>query len=218
MDSKFNDKTHLYGRIWIVLTLLVFIGVPLAICMHFDVWPKASVVFTALVPLMIVYWPTAILEVIAYSPLLGTGGTYVGFVTGNVTNLKVPVALNSMEKADVKPNTEEGEAISTIAIATSSIVTAVIIAVCVLAFRPVLEFISADGSPVAPAFTHINAALFGSLCATYLSKNWKIAIIPTVILVIVLIFSGGMGVGTLIPIGIVVALLGAFLLYKKGWL
>lgn len=218
MNSKFNDKTHLYGRIWMVAAILVLVGVPVAICLHFNVWPSAEVIFTGLLPLMMVYWPTAVLEVIAYSPLLGTGGTYVGFVTGNVTNLKVPVALNSMEKAKVKPTSEEGEVISTIAIASSSIVTAVIIAVCVLAFRPVLEFISADGSPVAPAFTHINAALFGSLCATYLSKNWKIAIIPTVVLVIVLIFSGGMGVGTLIPIGIVVALLGAFLLYKKGWL
>ncbi len=218
MDSKYINKTHIYGRIWILLTLIVFIGVPLAICAYFDVWPAASVVFAGLLPLMVVYWPTALLEVIAYSPLLGTGGTYVGFVTGNVTNLKVPVALNSMEKANVKPNTEEGEVLSTIAIAASSIVTAVIIAVCVLAFRPLLSYISSDTSPVAPAFTHINAALFGSLCATYLSKNWKLAVLPTVVLVIILIFNGSMGVGTLIPIGIIVALLGTFLIYKKGWL
>jgi len=59
--------------------------------------------------------------------MLGSGGSYLGFVTGNLTNLKVPCALNAMEIAGVKPGTEEGELISTIAIAVSSIVTTLII-------------------------------------------------------------------------------------------
>ena len=123
-----------------------------------------------------------------------------------------------MESAEVEPNTEKGEVISTISIAVSSIVTTIIIAVCVLAFKPVLHNITDPSSIFSPAFQQVTPALFGALCASYLAKHWKISILPIAVLVIILIFSGKLGTGVLIPIGVVVSLVGAHLMYKKGWL
>ena len=218
MNDKYINKTHTYGRIWIFVTLVLFLCIPALICYHLNVFPKADMVFKGLATVAIVFYPTAVLEVLTYSPLLGTGGTYLGFVTGNITNLKLPVALNAMESAEVEPNTEEGEVISTISIAVSSIVTTIIIAVCVLAFRPVLHNITDPSSKFSPAFQQDTPALFGALCASYLAKHWKISILPIAVLVIILIFSGKLGTGVLIPIGVVVSLVGAHLMYKKGWL
>lgn len=218
MNDKYINKTHTYGRIWIFVTLVLFLCIPALICYHLNVFPKADMVFKGLATVAIVFYPTAVLEVLTYSPLLGTGGTYLGFVTGNITNLKLPVALNAMESAEVDPNTEEGEVISTISIAVSSIVTTIIIAVCVLAFRPVLHNITDPSSIFSPAFQQVTPALFGALCASYLAKHWKISILPISVLVIILIFSGKLGTGVLIPIGVVVSLVGAHLMYKKGWL
>lgn len=218
MNSKYINKTHTYGKIWILVTLVLFLCIPALICYHLNVFPKADLVFKGLATVAVVFYPTAVLEVLTYSPLLGTGGTYLGFVTGNITNLKLPVALNSMESAEVEPNTEKGEVISTISIAVSSIVTTIIIAVCVLAFYPVLHKITDPDSVFAPAFQQVTPALFGALCASYLAKHWKISILPIAVLTIILIFSPKLGTGVLIPIGVVVALLGAHLMYKKGWL
>ena len=218
MNSKYIDKTHTYGRVWIFVTLALFLCIPALICYHFNVFPKAEMVFKGLATVAVVFYPTAILEVLTYSPLLDTGGTYLGFVTGNITNLKLPVALNAMESAEVEPNTEKGEVISTISIAVSSIVTTVIIAVCVLAFRPVLHNITDKDSVFAPAFQQVTPALFGALCASYLAKHWKISILPILSLVVVLLFSGKLGTGVLIPIGVVISLLGAHIMFKKGWL
>lgn len=218
MNDKYINKTHTYGRIWIFVTLVLFLCIPALICYHLNVFPKADMVFKGLATVAIVFYPSAVLEVLTYSPLLGTGGTYLGFVTGNITNLKLPVALNAMESAEVEPNTEEGEVISTISIAVSSIVTTIIIAVCVLAFRPVLHNITDPSSIFSPAFQQVTPALFGALCASYLAKHWKISILPIAVLVIILIFSGKLGTGVLIPIGVVVSLVGAHLMYKKGWL
>ena len=218
MNDKYINKTHTYGRIWIFVTLVLFLCIPALICYHLNVFPKADMVFKGLATVAIVFYPTAVLEVLTYSPLLGTGGTYLGFVTCNITNLKLPVALNAMESAEVEPNTEEGEVISTISIAVSSIVTTIIIAVCVLAFRPVLHNITDPSSIFSPAFQQVTPALFGALCASYLAKHWKISILPIAVLVIILIFSGKLGTGVLIPIGVVVSLVGAHLMYKKGWL
>lgn len=218
MNSKYIDKTHTYGRVWIFVTLALFLSIPALICYHLNVFPKAEMVFKGLATVAVVFYPTAILEVLTYTPLLGTGGTYLGFVTGNITNLKLPVALSAMENAKVEPNTEKGEVISTISIAVSSIVTTVIIAVCVILFRPVLHNITDKDSVFAPAFQQVTPALFGALCASYLAKHWKISILPILSLVIVLLFSGKLGTGVLIPVGVVISLLGAHIMFKKGWL
>lgn len=213
---NYIDKTHRYGKIWTVVTLFLFLSIPALMCWHLGVFPKIGMIGKGLATVALVFYPTAVLEVITYSPLLGTGGTYLGFVTGNITNLKLPVALSSMESAEVKPNSEEGEVISTISIAVSSIVTTVIIAVCVLAFFPLLHNITDPSSPFAPAFQQVTPALFGALCASYLVKHWKISILPIAVLTIVLLFNGTLGTGVLIPIGVVVSLIGAHLMFKKG--
>lgn len=201
-----------------LVTLLLFLAVPMMICYHLGVSPKLEMIGKGLATVALVFYPTAVLEIITYSPLLGTGGTYLGFVTGNITNLKLPVALSAMESAKVEPNSDEGETISTISIAVSSIVTTVIIAICVLAFFPVLHNITDPSSPFAPAFQQVTPALFGALCASYLAKHWKISILPIVMLCIILIFNGTLGTGVLIPIGVVVSLVGTHLMFKKGWL
>ncbi|MGN0531522.1 MAG: hypothetical protein ACI4IN_01830 [Eubacterium sp.] len=211
-------KTHRYGKIWMIVTLLLFLAIPATICYHLGVSPKLGLIAKGLSTVALVFYPTAVLEVLTYSPLLGTGGTYLGFVTGNITNLKLPVALNSMESAGVDPNTEKGEIISTISIAVSSIVTTIIIAVSILAFYPVLHNITDPDSVFAPAFQQVTPALFGALCASYLAKHWRISILPIAVLVIILLFNGTLGTGVLIPIGVVVSLVGAHLMYKKGML
>lgn len=216
--NDYINKTHRYGKIWMIVTLLLFLAIPTAICYHLGVSPKLGLIAKGLSTVALVFYPTAVLEVLTYSPLLGTGGTYLGFVTGNITNLKLPVALNSMESAGVDPNTEKGEIISTISIAVSSIVTTIIIAVSILAFYPVLHNITDPDSVFAPAFQQVTPALFGALCASYLAKHWRISILPISVLVIILLFNGTLGTGVLIPIGVVVSLAGAHLMYKKGML
>lgn len=217
LEDNYNNRTHLLGRLWMLVTLLIFLAVPCLICAHLGVAPKLGMIGKGLASVALLFYPTAVIEVITYAPLLGTGGTYLSFVTGNISNLKLPVALASMDSAKVDPNSEEGEAISTISIAVSSIVTTVIIAVFVLLFRPMLSKITGEGSVFAPAFQQVTPALFGALCASYLAKHWKIAVLPIVLLTVVLLFKGTLAVGVLIPIGVVVSLLGAHIMFKKGW-
>ena len=198
--KPYSEKIHIWGRISSITAIAALMLVPIAISAHYNAWPEAGKLFNAMKVVIPVYWISGIAEVFTYAPMLGAGGTYLSFVTGNITNLKLPCGLNAMENAGVRANSEEGEVISTIAIASSAITTTVILAVGVLAFRPVLP------------------ALFGALAATYFSKHWKISIFPIMVGVITLIFASTMGVGTLIFVTIIASLLGAFAMYKFGWL
>ena len=215
-ERPYLDKVHTWGRISSLTTLCVMLMFPSAICLYLNVWPQFHDVFNGLIKIIPLFWTTGVIEVVSYTPVLGAGGTYLSFVTGNITNLKLPCGLNAMESANVKANSEEGEVVSTIAIATSAITTTLILAAGVLLFSPVLPMIK-ESKFLAPAFQQVLPALFGALGAGYFLKHWRISILPIVVMVIVLVFSGGIPAGTLIPIGVVVSLLGAFGMFKLGW-
>ena len=149
--------------------------------------------------------------------MLGAGGSYLSFVTDNIANLKLPCALNALEQNDVSASSEEGEIISTIAIAVSSIVTTVIIALgvlCIVPLTPILE------APVLePAFAQMLPALFGGLGVAFVSKNWKIAVAPVTLMLILFIFVPALNAGTvgiMVPVGVLFTLAVARVLYKKG--
>ncbi len=213
----YMKETDKYGKIWIWTACVVVLMVPVAICVYYDAWPEMSAVLKGLLGVAPIYWTVGVIEVITYTPMLGVGGTYLAFVTGNLTSLKAPSALNAMENAEVKPGSEEGEIISTIAIATCSIVTTLVlvVGVCVLAaITPILN------SPVlAPAFDNILPALFGGLAVVYVSKNWKLAITPLIFMLVLFLAVPSLAgsVGVMVPVGVLIALGAARIMYKKGW-
>ncbi len=149
--------------------------------------------------------------------MLGSGGTYLAFVTGNITNLKAPAAINAMEAAGAKPGSEEGEVISTIAIATTSIITTLILAAGVLLFTQLAPVLNAP--VLKPAFKMILPALFGGLGVVYVAKNWKVAIAPLVCMVALFLVAPSLAssVSVLVPVGALISIGAARILYKKGW-
>jgi len=216
MKRDYVESVHFYGRIWVATGIFLMLMVPVAICVYYNAWPEIQHVFKGLLGVAPIFWTVGIIEVFTYAPMLGTGGTYLGFITGNLTNLKVPCALNAMEAAKVEASSEEGEVISTIAIASSAIVTTLVIALGVLMLgylQPILE------SPMlTPAFDNILPALFGGLGVVYISKNWKLAVAPLAFMVALFLMvpSLASSVGVLVPVGALVAIGAARLLYKKG--
>ena len=124
--EKLNKQNHLLGRISLALALLIIFAVPVAMMIILQTTPDTEKLGTALTnPAIIIFFLSGAVEVITYSPLLGTSGTYLGFITGNLVNLKVPCAVNSRELAGVKHGSPEGEIVSTISVATSTIVTTI---------------------------------------------------------------------------------------------
>jgi hypothetical protein len=219
MNTKtYDNMTHLYGKIWIWTAVVIILLVPVAMCIYYNAWPPLQSVFKGLIGVAPIFWTVGFIEVITFCPMLGTAGSYLGFVTGNLTNLKVPCALNAMEINNVKSGTEEGEVVSTIAIATSSIVTTIIISIGVLLIGQLTPILNSP--ELKPAFDNILPALFGGLGVVYISKNWKISIAPLLFMVVLflLVPSLASSVGILVPVGAAISIGVARILYKKGLL
>lgn len=206
-----NDRNHLYGRIFLAIALLIIIAIPIIMSLVLQATPDFLVIIKSMIPL-IVFIIGGFVEVITYSPLLGTSGTYLGFFTGNLVNLKVPCAVNAREQANVKHGSKEGEIISTISVATSTIVTTIIIALGVALLTPLTPILESE--TLQPAFTTAFTALFGALAYKYFVKDLKLVPAP-LLLAILLQIVLNLGTSILIPVCSIISILFAYYLFKR---
>ena len=216
-NLSYIDSVHRDGCIWNLGVMALLMAFPLTVAVIFGASPDWGALAVGLVSTAPMYWAVGVIETITFVPMLGAGGSYLSFVTGNISNLKLPCAINALEQNDVSATSEEGEIISTIAIATSSIVTTIIIVIgviCIVPLTPILE------APVLePAFAQMLPALFGGLGVAFVSKNWKIAVAPIVLMLTLFILVPALNAGTvgiMVPVSVVFTIAVSRVLYKKG--
>ena len=216
-NLSYIDSVHRDGTIWNLGVMMLLIAFPIAVAIIFGASPDWGALVMGLISTAPMYWAVGVIETVTFVPMLGAGGSYLSFVTGNISNLKLPCAINALEQNQVSASSEEGEIISTIAIATSSIVTTIIIifgVVCIVPLTPILE------APVLePAFAQMLPALFGGLGVAFVSKNWKIAVAPVVLMLILFIFVPALNSGTvgiMVPVSVLFTIGVSRILYKKG--
>lgn len=216
-NLSYMDSVHRDGRIWNISMMLLLLAFPVAVWLIFGEAPDWTGVALGLVATAPMYWAVGIVEVFTFIPMLGAGGSYLSFVTGNISNLKLPCAINALENAKVDVKSEEGEIVSTIAIAVSSIVTTVIIVIGVILIIPLKPLLSSE--VLKPAFDQMLPALFGALGVALVSKNWKIAVAPVILMLTLFVFVPALNastVGIMVPVGVIFTIVVSRILYKKG--
>ena len=216
-EYSYIDSVHRDGRIWNLSVMGLLILFPITVAILFSGMPDWKALLVGLLSTAPMYWAVGVIETITFTPMLGAGGSYLGFVTGNISNLKLPCAINALEQNDVTINSEEGEIISTIASAASSIVTTIIIILGVILIVPLTPILE---SPILePAFSQMLPALFGGLGVAFVSKNWKIAVAPIVLMLALFIFVPALNEGTvgiMVPVSVVFTIVVSRILLKRG--
>lgn len=218
-NMTYMDKVHKWGTVWNLSMMVVLLAFPVAVALIFRAIPDWNGFFMGLIATAPMYWAVGVVETFTYIPMLGAGGSYLSFVTGNLSNLKLPCALGTLEQANVKASSEEGEVVSTIAIAISSIVTTIIIILGVLLIVPLTPIL--ENPVLTPAFDQMIPALFGGLGVAFVSRNWKIAIAPVTLMLILFIAIPALNAGTvgiMVPVSVLFTVGISRLMYKKGML
>lgn len=214
--EEFNNGLHRIGRIMLIMGLVLLISVPFVIGGINGVSPDLKGFLAGFANVGIIYIPVAIVEFLVYAPMLGVGGSYLSFLTGNVTNMKIPCAMNARDIAKTEVGTPENEIVSTISVATSAIVTTIVIVIGVIALVPLQPVLQSE--TLLPAFNNVVPALFGALGLKYFVKSPKIAVIPLLLMCLLCIFVPAAISQTsllMIPSGGLALLIG-FVLFKKG--
>ena len=216
-EYSYIDSVHRDGRIWNIGVMILLLLFPVTVALIFGAAPDWKALALGLVATAPMYWAVGAIETVTFTPMLGAGGSYLSFVTGNISNLKLPCAINALEQNEVSINSEEGEIISTIAIATSSIVTTLIIILGVILIVPLTPILEAP--VLEPAFAQMLPALFGGLGVAFVSKNWKIAVAPVLLMLVLFIFVPAMNEGTvgiMVPVSVVFTIAVSRILFKRG--
>lgn len=205
--EKYNAGTHILGRVFSVITLVLLVGAPFMIGLFLGAMPDLPAVGKGFLSVGIIWFVSSIVEFLVYTPMLGAGGGYLAFITGNLINMKIPCAINARDQVGAKSGTPENEIISTLSIASSSLVTILVLALGVLLLVPLQPVLQSE--VLQPAFENVVPALFGAMAYKYFRGNLKIAAAPLVLMSLLFILvpsltgstsfmiipSGGLAIG-----------------------
>lgn len=213
--ERYNERTHLFGRIGLLIGIILLVGAPFAMGIVLDAMPDLTAFGKGLAQIAIIYIPSCIVEFLIYTPMLGAGGSYLAFITGNLINMKIPCALNARDIAGTEAGTTENEIVSTLSIAVSSLVTTVVIALGVflmIPLRPVLE-----SEVLQPAFNNVVPALFGAMAFKYFRRGKKLVAIPLIVMTILFICMPQLisSVGFLMLLSGTITIAHSFILFRK---
>ena len=214
--EDFNNGLHKIGRITLILAVIMLVSVPFVIGAMNGVSPDLGGFLSGFAKVGLIYIPVAIVEFLVYTPMLGVGGSYLSFITGNVTNMKIPCVMNAKDIAKTEPGTPEHEIVSTISVAVSAITTTLVIIAGVIMLVPLQPVLQAEA--LLPAFNNVVPALFGALGLKYFLQSPKIAVVPLALMSLLCIFVPAAISQTsllLIPSGGLALAIG-YVLFKKG--
>ena len=222
MEKKHNESwaaytrgTHRIGRICTVVTLVLLVGAPFLMGTYLGALPDLSAVAKAFLSVGLVWTVSSVVEFLIYTPMLGAGGGYLACITGNLINMKIPCAVNARDIVGAKTGTPENEIISTLSIATSSLVTILVLALGVLLLTPLQPILQSEA--LQPAFSNVVPALFGAMAYKYYRNHMNIAVAPLVLMSLLFVLVPSLIASTsmmIIPSG-ALAIGIAWLLYRK---
>jgi hypothetical protein len=179
LSLEYDRSINRLGRTTSIIALAFMILVPLGTMIYFDLDISVSEILLASSSLIIMFLPMSVVENISYYAVIGAGGMYLGSITGNILNMKLPCAISGMKIAGVEPGSREGDVISVIAIGVSSVVNTIVL---ILGMFVIGSFILPIlNSPVlSPGFANITPAILGAVTIPNLLESKKLSIVPII--------------------------------------
>ena len=215
-QAQYIEKLHRHGRRFMIISTVLMLLVPFVFSWINNAWPTWDLIVKGFMTVGAIYIPIGIIETLNYAPMLGVGATYISHVTGNISNMKLPAALSAMKQANVEPGSDEAEIIATLSVASSSIVTTIIIFVGVVLLLPYLGIVQEFLGPVTD---YLVTAIFGALGLVFVVRHWKLTIVP--LTVMLLLFAFVIKDPTIqpvfVPIASLLSMVTARWMFKKGW-
>ena len=213
--AAYTKGTHRIGRIGSAITLILLVGAPFLMGTYLGALPDLGAVGKAFLSMGLMWTVSSVVEFLIYTPMLGAGGGYLAFITGNLINMKIPCAVNARDIVGARTGTPENEIISTLSIATSSLVTILVLALGVLLLTPLQPILQSEA--LRPAFDNVVPALFGAMAYKYYRHHMDIAVTPLVLMSVLFILVPGLisQITTMIIPSGALAIGIAWLLYRK---
>ncbi len=218
-SMRFSNEINSLGRITSIIALIAMFSVPIGTAYYYGVGLDFGKALAASSSLIAIFLPTAVVENLSFYQVFGAGAMYLGSITGNITNMKLPVTISGQKIMGVEPGTEKGDVIAIIMVGVSSMVTIVILILG--AFLIGTWLVPILNHPyLKPGFDQITPALYGAITVPQIIKSKKLSITPLIFAVGLFFFLGPSNYASnqsyILITNMVVSLIVAYFLFKKG--
>ena len=163
-NLEYLPKMHKIGKIIGVLAVVASFMPALCLGLLYGLWPDWAALGTAALTAVTSFGILWFVEPLSYYPVVGPMGTNMAFVSGNISNMRIPCASRAQVGAGVEPGTEKGSIVATIGMGVSIVINTAVLSVGVIAGQAVLSMLPAT---VVSALNYLLPALFGALLVQF---------------------------------------------------
>lgn len=172
-----NDITKI-GRFTMLLGIVVAILPAAVMTWGFGFNPGFAAILSGAISQISVSGAFYFSEPISYFPIVGRAGLYMGFLSGNLVNARIPAAVAALEGSEYESGTNEGAIMGTIGIGVSIWVGIIFLLIAVLAGQTALAALPESFTRM---LSLIVPALFGGVFAQFAVKSPKSGIFALVV-------------------------------------
>ncbi|MCI2058348.1 MAG: hypothetical protein LKJ80_03980 [Oscillibacter sp.] len=186
-EKNYLPRVNRVGKITGALGVLLSFSPAIVLLAVFKILPPGGAVLTAFVGIASAVGVLWFVEPISYFPVLGVTGTYMAFLSGNISNMRLPCAAVAQDAAGVKPGTAQGAVVSALGMAVSVLINIAVLTVGVLLGSAVLAKLP---PVVQETLNYLLPALFGALLAQFGFKNKRQALIMLAFAIVINLLIG----------------------------
>ena len=212
IKKEYCAEIHIWGLVLSLIHAVIIFLPPLFLLFVYGIFPGWATIGKAFASTAAIAGPYWFIEPVSYFLILGVGGTYISFLAGNISNMRLPVSAVAQEVAGVREGSPEGEIIGGIGISVSQ----VMLTIAVLAGAVVVTLII-DVLPknIKGAFDFLLPCLWGAIVGQFALRAPQYAAVA-IIVGIPLVMYSGLPAWTQIPVMVFGLAILAILLFKRG--
>lgn len=194
-DKEYMPEMNKIGKLTGALGVVIAFLPALVLAVVYGIVPKPAALVTAFIAGASSFGVLWFVEPISYFSVLGPVGTYMAFLSGNISNMRVPCASMAQVSAEVEPGTEKGSVIATLGMAVSIVINISVLTIGVILGSSILSMLPAS---VTAALNYLLPALFGALLVQF-GMNEKLHSIIILVFAFVINVALNMGVFAWLP-------------------
>ena len=168
-QSSWNKSVIRIGTLTMAAASITMFAPLIYLCISQNTFPTISNVLKAWSMSIAAWGVFYFVEPITYYAVIGLSGTYLGFLAGNVGNVRIPCAATALEVTGVEAGTPQGEIIATLGMSGSVVTNIFFTTLAATSLLAVLP------QPVVDAFSKYTVpAIFGAIIGQNSMKNLRV--------------------------------------------
>lgn len=211
-DKDFTQPIHRVGR-WtnLVAALLMFLP-SIWLYLQYGFFPPMDHIVYGMTLALIYAVPFWIIEPIAYYPTLGNAATYMSFLAGNISNMRLPCAAVAQEVLGVEEGSNKGELVATVGISISIWLSIIAVFIAALATGWIIQTFPEWWQTAFKSY--LLPAVFGAVFGQFALRGWKYAPAALILAVGMLLLKWPPYV--VIPVTVIGTIVFGRLIYRRG--